>query len=411
MNGASPLLITNFFVAGVNYKKADGETRGQFAINSGQYAHIIELAPQYHVHSFFILSTCNRTEIYGFASDAGYLVDLLCSQTTGKKEAFGQLCYIKDGKDAIEHLFNVGAGLDSQILGDYEITGQLKKAVKFSMDNGFINCFMERLFNSVLQASKTIKNTTDLSNGSVSVSFAAVQYIRQHVLAGADHKILVIGIGKIGRNTCKNLVDYLGTTNITLINRTEDKAAGVATELGLNHAPLSNLPAYINSSDIILVATNASEPVISVKDIQHGGEKLILDLSIPYNVEPAVANLRCVTLVNVDELSKIKDENLRKRDAEIPKAKKIIGAQVNDFLSWHQKRQASPILKAIKIKLNTIYEQQLIAAEQPDDTIAGNCEAKIQRVVKDMACKMQLTNHYGCYTIEAINEFMLAVAN
>jgi len=411
MNGPAPLSITNFFVAGVNYKKTDGETRGQFAINASQYTEIIERAPQYDVQSFFILSTCNRTEIYGFANDANNLVDLLCSGTTGKKGAFKQLAYIKNDKDAIEHLFSVGAGLDSQILGDYEIIGQLKKAVKFSVDSGFINCFMERLFNSVLQASKAIKNTTNLSNGSVSVSFSAVQYIKQHILAGADHKILVIGIGKIGRNTCKNLVDYLGTTNITLINRSEEKAAGLAAELGLSYAPLSELSVHVNSSDIILVSTNASEPIITTEDIRQREEKLILDLSIPYNVDPLVAGLTNVTLVNVDELSKIKDENLKKRDSEVPKARNIIASHMSDFLGWHQKRQAGPALKAIKIKLNTIYEQQLISIDQPYAAVAGNCEDKIQRVVKDMACKMQLTNHYGCHSIEAINEFMLAVAN
>jgi glutamyl-tRNA reductase len=411
MNTDTPLSIANFIVAGVNYKKTNGETRGQFAINADQYANIIKLAPNYHIKSVFILSTCNRTEIYGFANNAGELVDLLCTQTTGNQATFKQLAYIKNGTNAVEHLFNVGAGLDSQILGDYEIIGQLKKAVKFSMDGGFINCFTERLFNNVLQASKAIKNHTELSNGSVSVSFAAVQYIKQHIPVGTNHKILVIGIGKIGRNTCKNLVDYLGTTNITLINRSEHKAEGLAAELGLNHAPLSQLPVYIDLCDIILVATNAPEPVIATSHVKHKGDKLILDLSIPYNVEPGIADLPNVTLINVDELSKMKDENLKKRDAEIPKARKIIASHLNDFLNWHQKRQASPMLKAIKIKLGNIYEQQFITTDLMDKGTSANCEAKIQRVVKDMACKMQLSNHYGCHSIEAINEFMLAVAN
>src|SRR5271169_1553723 len=162
--------ISNFFIAGINYKKTDAETRGQFAINNDQYENIIDLAPLYNLDALFVLSTCNRTEIFGFAESPSQLIDLLCTQTTGDKKTFTRLAYIKSGEQAVEHLFNVSAGLDSQILGDYEIIGQLKRAVKFSKDRGFINCFLERLINCVLQSSKTIKNDTALSGGTVSVS-------------------------------------------------------------------------------------------------------------------------------------------------------------------------------------------------------------------------------------------------
>ncbi|MDB5016832.1 MAG: hemA 3 [Mucilaginibacter sp.] len=170
--------ISNLFIAGINYKKTDAATRGLFAINSDQYGNILKLAPSCNIDSLFILSTCNRTEIYGFAERPAQLINLLCTQTKGDSQTFTSLAYIKQGNNAIEHLFNVGAGLDSQLLGDYEIIGQLKQAVKFSKEQNFINCFLERLFNNVLQASKTIKNETQLSGGTVSVSFAAIQYIK-----------------------------------------------------------------------------------------------------------------------------------------------------------------------------------------------------------------------------------------
>jgi glutamyl-tRNA reductase len=173
----------------------------------------------------FVLSTCNRTEIYGFADSASQLINLLCDQTAGSKETFLSAAYIKNGQEAITHLFNVSAGLDSQILGDYEIIGQIKAAVKFAKKLGCINVMLERLINTVLQSSKAIKNQTELSGGTVSVSFAAIQYIREHVKSVADKKILLLGTGKIGKSTSKNLVHYLKTKNITLINRTEEKAA------------------------------------------------------------------------------------------------------------------------------------------------------------------------------------------
>src|SRR6478609_5789324 len=170
--------IESFFVAGINYKKSDAATRGLFAVSPEQYSAILHTASAIGLTELFVLSTCNRTEIYGFAHSSQQLIELLCSKTTGDAQAFAEAAYIKSGIAAIEHLFQVGAGLDSQILGDYEIVGQLKTAVKFAKEAGFVGAFTERLINSVLQSSKQIKNNTALSGGTVSVSFAAVQYIK-----------------------------------------------------------------------------------------------------------------------------------------------------------------------------------------------------------------------------------------
>ena len=135
------------------------------------------------------------------ADEASQLVDLLCTQTIGSKTTFTELAYVKQGTLAVQHLFNVAAGLDSQILGDYEIVGQIKLAVKFSREHGFIQAFTDRLVNAVLQSSKSVKNNTEISGGTVSVSFAAVQCIKEKFGSVADKNILLIGTGKIGRNT------------------------------------------------------------------------------------------------------------------------------------------------------------------------------------------------------------------
>ncbi|MDB5008780.1 MAG: hemA 2 [Mucilaginibacter sp.] len=395
--------ISNFFIAGINYKKTDAATRGVFAINSDQYGNILKLAPSCNIDSLFILSTCNRTEIYGFAERPAQLINLLCTQTKGDSQTFTSLAYIKQGNNAIEHLFNVGAGLDSQLLGDYEIIGQLKQAVKFSKEQNFINCFLERLFNNVLQASKTIKNETQLSGGTVSVSFAAIQYIKEHIKMDARKKILMIGTGKIGRNTCKNVVDYLNTTNITLINRSEKKAIELASELNLKYAPLSDLAKQIKSADVILAATNANEPIILKKYFENNGGKLIIDLSVPYNVEAGVGELPNITVVNVDALSKLKDEALHKREEEAPKAKKIIEQQIAGFMEWYTMRKNAPALNAIKAKLIAIYAQhpKVLA-----NTIGFCPVMQAQRVINGIANKMRTQNRQGCQYIEAINEFM-----
>ena len=197
------------------------------------------------------------------------LVNLFCTQTQGSPELFNEMAYRKNGVDAVRHLFDVGAGLDSQILGDYEIVGQLRKAMKFAKERGFINSFLDRTLNQVLQSSKEIKNNTSLSDGTVSVAFAAVQYIREHTDSLENKRILLLGTGKIGTITCKNLVDYLPTSHITLMNRTPEKAESLASSFNLRTASLESLPEELNLADIVLVATNAPEPIILAADLQN----------------------------------------------------------------------------------------------------------------------------------------------
>lgn len=426
--------LSKFFIAGINYKKTDASIRGQFSVNNEQYANILNLAPQFGITECFILSTCNRTEIYGFSDNVSQLINILCTQTTGTKEMFVELCYTRKGKEAVQHLFEVGAGLESQILGDYEIIGQIKMAIKIAKQYGFVGSFTERLVNSVLQSTKVIKNQTALSGGTVSVSFAAVQYIKRNVAKVADKKILLVGVGKIGRNTCKNIVDYLGATNLTLINRSEDKAAELACELCLQHAHIDDLSEQIKSSDIILVATNANEPIVLRSHLEGAGKKLVIDLSIPYNVEVEAGELSNVTLVNVDDLSKLKDETLQKREAEVPKAKAIIAGHKAEFFEWNELRRNAPVIRAVKQKLFDMHQCQMFLSayksvstttDISSSTITDNTittsgktcselainQFAIQKVIKNMAVKMRKQHQPGCSYIEAINDFITSHRN
>jgi glutamyl-tRNA reductase len=393
--------ISGFYVVGISYKKTDAAIRGQFAICNEQYSHLLALAPSYNLAEVFILSTCNRTEIYGFADNARQLAELLCSHTSGA--SFFEMAYAKRGLEAIEHLFLVAAGIDSQILGDYEIVGQLKQAVKFARDRNFIGPFLERMVNCVLQSSKSVKNQTEISGGTVSVSFAAIQYIREKYADLTGKKILLIGTGKIGRNTCRNMVDYLGTRNITLMNRTEMRASELAAETGVGCASLDQIAAQVGAADIILVATNADHPTLLRSHLENGGEKLVIDLSIPCNVEESATLLPGVTLVNVDELSKIKDETLQKREAEVPKAKAIIAEHMAELMDWHAMRKHVPVLKAVKTKLKELHTSRLAGAIIPP---AEDADEQIQRVINGMATKMRQQNQRGCHYIQAINEYI-----
>lgn len=401
--------INQFYIAGINYKKTDASVRGLFAINNEHYAALLNKANGLHLKEFFVLSTCNRTEIYGIAGNEDVLVDLLCSETEGDIASFKELAYIKTGAAAVEHLFNVAAGLDSQILGDYEIVGQIKQAVKFSKQHGFIGTFLERLLNTVLQSSKVIKCETAISGGTVSVSFAAIQFLTEQIAEAADKSIVVLGTGKIGRNTCKNLIDYLHTKNITLINRSPEKANALAEELGVRSASYDDASKHIAEADIVIVATNAAHPVILKEDLVNSSEKVLIDLSIPNNIDPAAKELSHITLVNVDDLSEINDASLQNRQAEVPKAKAIINEYISEFYEWHDMRKHVPVLKAVKHKLQNIHDCNLYkqsAANLGETCLPAASSDSIQKVITTMAVKMRQQHKPGCNYIEAINDFI-----
>jgi glutamyl-tRNA reductase len=399
--------LSSFFVIGINYKKTDTGIRGSYAIGPDQYENILKLAAGYGVRDLFILSTCNRSEIYGITEHPDQLVNLFCTQTKGSPEQFNELAYRKRGMDALQHLFDVGAGLDSQILGDYEIVGQIRTAMKFAKERGFIQIFLERTLNQVLQSSKEIKNNTSLSDGTVSVAFAAVQYIRENIKSLNEKRILLLGTGKIGTITCKNLVDYLPHSHITLMNRTPEKAESLAEEFGLKMSSIDRLQEELENADIVLVATNAAEPVILARDLgKSPDKKLVIDLSIPCNVERMVADLDHITLIDVDGLSKLKDETLIRRAAEVPKARKIIQSHLDELMDWHEMRRHVPVLKQVKIKLQEIHGSPLYEQARPDNPSSMLRDQRIQRVLNGMASKMRRENLRGCFYIEAINEFI-----
>ncbi|HRG19291.1 MAG TPA: glutamyl-tRNA reductase, partial [Flavobacterium lutivivi] len=170
-----------FYSVGLSYKKADAEIRGKFSLDTQAKKRLLEQAKSEGIESLIVTSTCNRTEIYGFAEHPFQLIKLICENSNGSVEAFQKVGFVYKNQEAINHLFRVGTGLDSQILGDFEIISQIKTSFAESRALGLINTFLDRLINAVIQASKKIKNETEISTGATSVSFASVQYIIKNV--------------------------------------------------------------------------------------------------------------------------------------------------------------------------------------------------------------------------------------
>ncbi|WP_452225553.1 glutamyl-tRNA reductase [Lacinutrix chionoecetis] len=350
---------STFYAIGLSYKKADAEIRGHFSLSEEAKINLLIQAKTNGIESLIVTSTCNRTEIFGFAEHPFQLIQLLCDNTKGTVEEFQKVAYIYKNKEAISHIFRVGSGLDSQILGDFEIISQLKTAARISKKHQLLNHFIERLINAVIQASKRIKTETDISSGATSVSFASVQYIMKHVENVTEKNILLFGTGKIGRNTCENLVKHTKNEHITLINRTKDKAEAIAGKFNLIVKDYANLQEEINASDVLIVATGAQNPTIDKHIIQSKKELLILDLSIPKNVNENVRELSNVKLIHLDDLSQITDETLENRKQHIPLAEKIIEEVKTEFNSWLETRKFAPTIKALKTKLQDFKNAEL----------------------------------------------------
>ena len=348
-----------FYAVGLSYKKADAEMRGKFSLDEQSKTNLLHQAKAEGIDSLIVTSTCNRTEIYGFAQHPFQLIKLLCENSQGTVEDFQKVAFVYKNSEAINHMFRVGTGLDSQILGDFEIISQLKNAFVISKELNLVNAFLERLVNAVIQASRKIKNETEISSGATSVSFASVQYIFKNVEDIASKNILLFGTGKIGRNTCENLVKHTKHEQITLINRTKEKAEKLAKKLDVIVKDYADLQLELQKADVVVVATGAQNPTVDKAILNLKKPLLILDLSIPKNVNENVRDIEGVTLVHMDELSQITDETLENRKKHIPAAEAIIEEIKDEFMAWTKQRKFAPTIHALKAKLNTIKEGEL----------------------------------------------------
>lgn len=380
----------SFYAIGLSYKKADAEVRGHFSLDTEGKSKLLEQAKIEGVESLIVISTCNRTEIYGFAQHPFQLIKLLCDNTIGTVEEFQKVAFVYKNSEAISHLFRVGSGLDSQILGDFEIIGQLKQAAIASKKEHLLNAFQERLINAVIQASKRIKTETNISTGATSVSFASVQYILNTVKGISNKNILLFGTGKIGRNTCENLIKHTKNPHITLINRTKTKAEAIAGKFNLTVKDYANLQEEISACDILIVATGAQHPTVDKDIIQKNNKLLILDLSIPKNVNENVSDLDTVKLIHLDYLSKITDDTLEKRKQDIPLAEQIIAEVETEFNAWLQTRKFAPTIKALKSKLQDFKVAELDSQRKK---LANFNEEQAEIISNNIIQK--ITNHFA----------------
>jgi len=352
----------NFTIIGISHRNAPIEVRERFCLDSEKIMALLDDAYSTGVSSLFIISTCNRTELVTRQASSHELIRLMTTYSEGSVDDFHNFGFIYEGRRAVEHLFSVSTGLESQILGDLQIIKQVKQGYELSAKQQMIDGVMHRLMQSVFRAHKCSRSETSLGKGTASVASAAVRFACLTFESLHDKNILLVGTGKHGTITCKNLLSS-GARNMTLVNRTRDRAELLSDRFDLKVADMECLPEEISKADLVIVSTSSNEPVISMDHMQKSFEerkfKVMLDLSVPRNIDTKVGELDFVDLANIDMLNDATDRVCCMREKEIPLVKKIIEKEIKEFEAWLSEQNSVPAIKALIDKLERIRDSEL----------------------------------------------------
>lgn len=388
----------DFCVVGVNHWEATIEVRERFSLSDDQKTELIAGANREGINSLFVISTCNRTEIFAQYASPQELIRLLVTYSDASLDEFHTYGFEKTGIKATDHLFAVTVGLDSQILGDLQIVKQVKEGYELAAQKDAVSGEMHRLMQHVFRAHKKSRNETSLGEGAATTAYAAVQFAKKTFDTLTDKNILLVGTGKIGKVACKNLVS-LGARKVTLINRTRDRAEFVADRFNLDVADLQDLPEQVSEADLVIVATGAEEPVLTMDhmqpSIQKGSFKVLLDLSVPRNIDPEIAQLDFIDLANMDFLSDVTDEAYRRREENIPLVKKIIDDELTAYQNWLSKQKVVPTIKALTNKFDAIREDEFDFFK---NKISESDRDKVENLTR------RIVNKIAAYSIEHLRD-------
>lgn len=290
-----------------------------------------------------ILSTCNRTEIYySHELDLSTEIIKLVGLEKGLVDTISYLEYFDiyhDDKAAISHLFRVAMGLEAQVIGDMQISNQVKRSYQTAVDMDMAGPFLHRLMHTIFFTNKKVVQETAFRDGAASVSYAAVELIEELTSNTHQPRVLLVGLGEIGEDVAKNLV-YLGDAQIKIANRTFSKAQELAAEYNFEAIPFEKCYEAMEDADVIISSVAMPEPLISkelISKFNIKSYKLLVDLSVPRSIETAVEDLPGVLLYNVDNIRSKATETLSKRKAAIPQVENIIVDNIKEFYDWKKK--------------------------------------------------------------------------
>lgn len=382
----------SMILVGLNHRTAPIALREQLALSGEKLREALaelkgEAVP---LHEVVILSTCNRLEIYATADDSGPALQWLDHYLAKLKdieldELFPALYHLA-GRDVIEHLMRVSSGLDSMILGEPQILGQVNQAFGEAHAAGTTGAVLARFFTQAVHAGKRARTETEISQHTTSVSHAAVRLAKHHVGNLEDLSALIVGAGEMAKLAAEALVKY-NPRAIHFINRTCARAEEMACEIGGTAVHWHELLPALTHADVVIASTGAPHPVIFAEELQEilplrqGRPLLIVDIAVPRDIDEAVDDLDGVILYDIDDLNHVLDENMAHRQASAIQVEKIIDEETNDFIEWMQSREVVPVIVELRQKLAEIAEAEVQLALNR----LGDLDDNEQKVIDKLA--------------------------
>jgi len=331
---------------GLNHRTAAVELRERIAFTAAESREAAgQLRARGILKEALVLSTCNRSEVYDVATHPGgdtlgAVEQFMGSYHSLQPEKLNEACYRLRGRDTVQHLFRVTSGLDSMLLGEAEILGQVRESYRIALEAGTTGSVLNRLFQSALEVGKRVRAETGISTRPVSVAFAGVKLAEQ-IFGNLDqHCALILGAGATSERVVRHLCDR-GIRHLRVMNRTLEKAKNLAARFGGAAEPWENLAASLTWPDLIVTSVSTRNVVLTRGALEQAmlarGNRpfLVIDLGVPRNVAADAASLYNLYLYDIDGLSKIVEQNKIARKDEIPKAEAIVDAQILKFMHWH----------------------------------------------------------------------------
>tara|TARA_B100002019_G_scaffold48019_1_gene40641 strand:- start:759 stop:2003 length:1245 start_codon:yes stop_codon:yes gene_type:complete len=378
----------------INFKTSPIEVREKFYFQDNEKMDFFELlSSECPIEGLVILSTCNRTELYyeyenhiGEEKKIFHLIMKCLVKFKKYSEGLSPYVSTKNGSSEVSrHLFRLISGLESMIIGEFQIVDQLKDAFYFAKDKNILGPILERMFQKSFETGKYVRSNTDIGKGAISVSYAAVEMISQNYDI-KNTSFLCVGAGETSQLLVKHLLNK-DVKEILITNRTELKGKRFAETYDLDTIPYNQMLSKINDVDIVVFSTSSEHPLISKKDIEGKSKKnlLFIDLSVPRNIDDNITEVGNIELINIDNLKDIVNKNYNKRKAEIDKSQKIIDSFLNEFDEWANSRQLRPSILSIKNKIKVLIQNNMNMKSSLSNKEDENINIKMNRVYNKLS--------------------------
>ncbi|MHB9012880.1 MAG: glutamyl-tRNA reductase [Ignavibacteriaceae bacterium] len=383
----------NIIAISINHKTAPVEVREAVYLSNEEIKNLTHSIKNSLFNEGLIVTTCNRTEIYGIPANQNLSHQeiqnalLNFKSVTGLKPEHFQ--YFSSA-NAIKHLFSVATGIDSLLIGDNQIFKQVKDSFQAAEDLNFTGFLMKRIFDSTVKAGRRAISETGISEGAVTVSYAAVQLIEKIFSNLSKKSALVIGAGETGEIAAKHLRER-GIGNLTITNRTYKRAEKLAENLSAKILPFGNFKDSLHEFDIVLSATSSDSLILTKADVHAAMKKrnynslVLMDIAIPRDIDPETKNIDYVFYNDIDSLNIIVQQNLTKRKEEIPKVEKIIEEELNAFLSWFNSLEVAPTIKNLRDYFEAI---RLEEVEKNKNRFSSEDQEKLEIITKRIINKI-----------------------